>query len=374
MKVKVKIKMTGGNDKITKGQNASLIIASVLGVGILSLPRELAKSSGPDGAILIIIGTLISILLITIYTKLMLKFKGQTIVEIMDQILPKPITKIIEMIFVVYYLILAATIVRIFADVIKMFLLQNTPLEFIILSILLTIVYIVRKGIEGISRLVQVVLPLVIIPFFFLLLSLLMNLDFTNMYPLFRLNVMDILKGLKTVLFSFIGIDVILISTAYVNDTKKILRYNISAISFLGLIYLIIFIMVISQFGVEHTEDLLWPTLFLMKTIDIPGSFLENVHGVVIALWTFIILQILSIILILANIILSKSFKLKEIDFLSMSLLPIVYLLALFPENINEVYYYMGLFSNYLGTAITFIIPLSLFAISIFKKKGASKS
>lgn len=184
----------------------------------------------------------------------------------------------------------------------------------------------------------------------------------------------DIIRGLKVTLFSFIGMDIVLISMAYVEKPKKVLKYNISAIIFLGLIYLIIFIVVTCQFGMEQTKDLLWPTLFLMKTIDIPGSFLENIEGVVIGLWTFIVLQALSVILMQANIVLSKSFKLKEIDFLSIAIIPILYLLTLVPQNINEVYYYIGLFSNYLGTSVTFIIPFVLFGLSIFKKKGASKS
>ncbi|MGO1371721.1 MAG: GerAB/ArcD/ProY family transporter, partial [Senegalia sp. (in: firmicutes)] len=75
--------MTGGNDKITKGQSATLIIGSILGVGILTLPSELAKESGNSGIVMIILGTILSIFIITIFTKLMLKFESKTVVEIM---------------------------------------------------------------------------------------------------------------------------------------------------------------------------------------------------------------------------------------------------------------------------------------------------
>ncbi|MGO1370009.1 GerAB/ArcD/ProY family transporter [Senegalia sp. (in: firmicutes)] len=365
--------MTGGNDKITKGQSATLIIGSILGVGILTLPSELAKESGNSGMIMIIIGTILSIFIISIFTKLMLKFESKTVVEIMDELLPRPIAIIFESIFVLFYISSAAAVVRIFADIVKMFLLKETPLEVIIISMLLASVYIVRKGIEGIARLVQVILPIVIIPFALLLISLIPELDFQSVNNIMRFNTSDILKGLNVSLFSFIGMDIVLISMAYVEKPKKILKYNISVISFLGLIYLIIFIVVTCQFGIEQTRDLLWPTLFLMKTINIPGSFLENVEGVVIGLWTFIVIQSLCVILMQTNIILSKSFKLKEIDFLAVAIIPILYLLALVPQNINEVYYYIGLFSNYLGTSVTIIIPFILFGLAIFKKKGASK-
>lgn len=365
--------MIGGNDKITKGQNLSLIIASILGVGILSLPSQLAKSSGFNGIISIISGTIISILLVTMYTKLITRFKSKTIFEVIDEILPNPIAKIIDLLFILHYLITGAIIVRIFGDIIRMFLLRNTPLEVTILSLILAVSFITRKGIEPVARLAQIVLPLVVIPIFILFLSLIPELDFTNIYPVFQMNTVDILKGIKTTVFSFIGIEIVLVSTAYVKNTDKILKYNILSVIFLGIMYLVAFIVVISEFGKEQTEDLLWPTLLLMKTVDVPGAFLENVDGIIISLWTFISIQILSIVLIQSNIVLNKSFKLKEVDFLSMTLLPIMYLLALFPDNIDEVYYYIDLFSNYLGVVIILIIPLILFVFVVITKKGDNK-
>ncbi|WP_165442830.1 GerAB/ArcD/ProY family transporter [Senegalia massiliensis] len=365
--------MIGGNDKITKGQNFSLIIASILGVGILSLPSQLAKSSGFNGIIAIIIGTIISIILVIMYTKLMIRFKSKTIFEVIDEILPQPIVKIIDILFIFHYLISGAIVVRIFGAIIRMFLLRNTPLEITILSLILVVCYITRKGIEPIARLSQIVLPLVIIPIFILFLSLIPELDFTNIYPIFPINAIEILKGIRTTLFSFIGIEIILISTAYVKNTNKILKYNILSIIFLGIMYLSTFIVVISEFGRKQTEDLLWPTLLLMKTVDVPGAFLENVDGIIIALWTFISVQILSILLIQSNILLNKSFKLKELDFLSMPLLPLIYLLALVPDNIDEVYYYIDLFSNYIGVVIILIIPLIIFIFVVITKKGGNK-
>lgn len=362
--------MIGGNDKITKGQNFSLIIASILGVGILSLPSQLAKGSGFNGIIAIISGTIIMMILVIMYTKLMARFNSKTIFEVIDEILPQSIVKIIDILFIIHYLISAAIIVRIFGAIIRMFLLRNTPLEVTILSLILVVSFVIRKGIEPVARLSQIVLPLVIIPIFILFLSLLSELDFTNIYPLFQMNIGDILKGIKVTLFSFIGIEIVLISTAYVKDTNKILKYNVLSVIFLGIMYLATFVIVISEFGRKQTEDLLWPTLLLMKTVDVPGAFLENVDGIIIALWTFISVQILSIVLIQSNIALNKSFKLKEVDFLSMPLLPIIYLLALFPDNIDEVYYYIDLYSNYLGVTIVLIIPLILFSIVILRKKG----
>ncbi|MBS4537021.1 endospore germination permease [Clostridium sp. D2Q-11] len=367
--------MIGNNDKITKGQNAGLIIGSVFGVGILSLPSDLAKDFGSDGIMMLIIGSVLTILLVMIHTKLTLKFTGKTVVEIMDALIPKPIGVLFSIIFILFYIFSAASVVRISSEIVKMFLLQNTPLEVIIITMLISNVYIARKGIETIARLVQIIFPLAIIPFFILLLAIVPDLDFTNIYPIFQVGPMDIAKGIKVVMFSFIGTEIILISTAYLNDTKKVLRYNILSVVFLAVIYITIFIVVLTQFGRIQTMDLLWPTLFLMKTVDVPGTFLENVDGVVIGLWTFLTLQSLAIILMQGSVILSKSLKLKETNFMSMPLLPIIYILALVPENIAAAYEYIGLFSNYFGTAIAIVIPILLFSISLFKKKkGANKA
>ncbi|MBS4535138.1 endospore germination permease [Clostridium sp. D2Q-14] len=366
--------MIGGNDKITKGQNAGLVIGSVLGVGILSLPKDLADIAGPDGVFLLIIATIIIILLVIVHSKIALKFPGKTLVEIMNDTLPKPIALMFIFIFIFFYLGAAASVVRVFSEGIKMFMLSRTPLEVIIMTMLLTNVYIVRQGIEPIARIVQIVLPLAIIPFFLISLALIPDLKMTNMLPLFQIGIKEVFQGLKVAAYSFIGTEIILISTAYVKDTKNALKYNILSTVFLGFIYIFIFIIVVTQFGIKQTADLLWPTLFLMKTVDIPGAFLENVEGIFITIWTLIALQGLAVILIQESIVISKALKLKESNFISMPLLPVIYVLAVFPENIAEVYDYMNIFSNYLGTVVALGIPLVLFIVLLFKKKGTKKA
>lgn len=366
--------MIGGNDKITKGQQSGILFVAILGVGILSLPSSLAKEFGGDGIFMILLGLIISSILVTIITKLMTRHQGKTIVKIVEELLPKPLAKIVLVLFLIYFLFIPAYIIRIFSAVIKMFLLNNTPLEIIILTMFLVTAYLLRKGIESIGRIVELIIPIVIIPYFIILITLIPEVDFGNLLPLFQISFRDVIKGIPLIMFSFFGFETLLVTTAYVDRPNKLLRYNLLSIVSISIIYLIIFSMCMAQFGKVEMQHLLWPTLSLMKTVYVPGAFIENVDGIVIALWTFLILGNISTSFYTGTIILSKSLNLKEYKMLVLPLVPIIYLISLIADNIGYVYEYIDIFIKTVGVVVVVFIPIMLFVISLLKGKGNNKN
>lgn len=367
--------MIGSNDKITRAQNSGMIITQTIGVGILSLPRLLAEDFASDGFLLILIGGLVAALFLTILTKLLEKYKGEAVDEISERLLGKFFKEIILIIFVIYYVVVISYIVRIFAEVVKMFLLLNTPTEVIIMTMLLSLTYLVRKGIECIARIVQIVIPLVTIPVALLMLTILKDAELDNLLPFFQIGIGEIVKGIPLVLFSFLGYELIFFTTAFVDNNKKMLRYNLSAISFITTSYILVYFTTYVQFGKEEVKHLLWPTLSLMKTVDIPGAFLENIEGVVMGLWVLVVFANISPALFNGSLALSKIARNKEYKQFVLPLIPIIYILSLMPDNLAEVYEYIDIFTKYFGPSVAIFLPVFLFIVSLFKgKKGESRN
>lgn len=368
--------MLKGNDKISANQVMFILLTTIIGVGILSLPRSVVESASTDGWISIILGGILACIFTVISINLVKLFPGKTIMEFGRELASSPISNAITIFLFIYFVVFSAFEVRVFAEVVKMFLLHDTPTEIIIISMLLVSAYLIRGGIEGLARMAELILPIVIIPVLFLFLSLVPQLDFTNLLPLFRTNPIDIIKSVHVTFFSFMGYELILIITAYVKDTENLLKFNLLAISIVTFFYLAFFMVTLSRFGKNEMKHLLWPTLSLMKTIDLPGAFIENIEGIVMGLWVLVVFTTLSPLYYVSALILCKLFSLKEHKYFVLPIMPFIYILSLIPDNIALTYDLMEKFANYLGTFVVVILPTIYFIVALIKKrtKGAANN
>lgn len=361
--------MMGDNDKITNGQNMFVLIATMIGVGILSLPRSLVEEFGTDGWITIIWGGIIVSILTIIMTKLLQMYEGKTMVEIGRELVPTPIASIISILNAIRYIVASSYVVRIFAEVVKMFLLNNTPTEVVIISILLTSSYLARKGIESIGRIMQLIIPIVIIPLVLLLLPIMTEINIENALPIFRTNILDIMKGSRLIFFSYLGFEVITYTMPYIKKSKNSLKYSLMAVWSVTGIYTLTFFITLTRFGKDEMLHLLWPTLSLMKTIDIPGIFIENVEGIVMSLWVFMVFATIVTYHYFTALIVSKVTREKGSRHFVLPVVPIIYFLSLIPDNIAITYDYVDVFIKYVGTFTVVIVPIVYYLIAIFKNR-----
>lgn len=362
--------MDRNNDTIMSNQLFSILVIDVIGIGILSLPGTLTKNAGPDSLIVLVMGSLLFLIQALITQRLVTKFPRKTIIEITKTILFKPMGIFIGFLYFLYLLLVTSIIVRAFGEITKNFLLTKTPIEVVIISFLITAIYLVRSGIEPIARLSVIALPLAIIPAILVLLLAIPDLDFTAFLPVLHTPLSKLFKVLPQVFFSYIGFEIILILGLFVKDTHNIKKTSIKSIGLISIVYFIFTAITIARFGMEESKTLIWPVVSLFKSVDLPGTLLENVEVVIMSTWLLSIFMTVAIAYFGAVVLLSRILKSKEHNYLSIMLLPIIYALALIPENVAEVYDYMDMFSNYLGTVFAVIIPIVLLLISFFRRKS----
>lgn len=362
--------MNRNNDMITSDQLFSIIVTLIIGIGILSLPRALADKAGPDSLLIILVGSLLFLGLAIITVKLANKFPKSTIVEMGNELVGKPIGKILGLLYFIYLMGLIILEIRAFGAISKHFLLLSTPIEIIMITFLIASIYLVRSGIETISRMAVIILPLSLIPAMITLLITMPDLDVTNFLPILKTPPMDLLKAIPEVAFSFLGFEFILFIGFFVKDNKKIGKVSIWAIFTVTIVYFLTVFFTIGKFGIQETKNLVWPVVTVFKSIDIPGTILENVEVVIMGTWLLSIFMTVSITYFGAVFLLSRLLDSKEHNYLTIPLFPIIYILALIPENAAQVYDYLGMYSYISGTVFAIAIPILLFIISLFKKKA----
>ncbi|WP_273222416.1 GerAB/ArcD/ProY family transporter [Geosporobacter ferrireducens] len=367
--------MNRDNDVILSSQLSAILVMTIMGVGILSLPRMVVEEAGPDGLFLVLGGSIFALLAGWIIFLLVKKFPGETIVEFGNTLLGKFFGTVIALGFFGYLMILSAYEVRSFGEITKQYLLFETPIEVLAITILLGSVYTARSGIESIARMAEFLFPIITIISVLILLPIIPEIDYTQFYPIFRTPILKLIKGIPVVFFSFIGIELTLLYAAFVKETKKIGNAMLLTVGLVSFYYISIVFVVVARFGLVETTHIIWPTLEVFKTVDLPGAFIENLDAFIMSIWVIAVFMSLVSAYYGSALILSRIFKTKEFNFFVLPLLPIIYFLAFIPDNLIQLNDWIDIYSNYAGSFFMVLLPLLLLIISFFKKsKGGKKN
>lgn len=361
------------NDKVSNSQLWILIMLTVIGVGIFSIPRSVAETAGPDGWMTTILGGLIALLDYYIISRLARKFPGDTLVEIAKKVAGKYLGFLLTLIFWIYMVSIIAMTMRIFGEVVKMSLLTRTPVEVILISFIIVVFFLARGGIEPIVRFDEVAFPIIFFTIIFSFLFILPKSDFTNLLPAFRTPPRKIFLGAYQTTYAYGGFEFILLIIPFIKNPERIFRSGLPAFILTILIYLLVVILSIAKFGVESVKKLIWPTLIAIRSINIPASFIERLEGVIMTQWILFAFTTIAPFIYGAALIPSRLLGHKEFRHFCAMVLPVVYFVAMMPDNVVESYKYLDIITTYLGLPAVFIIPLLLLIVSAMRKIGVKK-
>ncbi|MCC5912044.1 MAG: endospore germination permease [Clostridiaceae bacterium] len=365
--------MYSNNDRVSYYQIINILVLTLIGVGILTLPRDLVEIASTDGWVILLGGGILAMGIAALHGYIVKSFPGKGYFEILCLTLTKPIAYLLTVFFIIYLIGTNGFLVRIFAEVVKVMLLPHTPIEMIIFAMLLTVIYLVREGLEPLGRLTNIIFPTSVIIVLILFGLTLGEVDTSNIRPILQTPPLQMLKALDIVIFSFLGFEMLLVFGAYIDKPQKATRIGPLAVGAVLIFYLLLNFSVLLNFGPAQTENLIWPTISVFKTIDLPGAFIENVEVAVMAIWVFTVFTTLDSFFLGITILLKDVCSTKEHNYFVLPVLPFIYFISMYSISIGDVYQDFGIFSDYTAYIILSIPLLILLVMAIkkvFKKDG----
>ncbi|MDR7869649.1 MAG: endospore germination permease [Tissierellaceae bacterium] len=349
--------------KISNIQIRALIVSTVVGVGVLGLPNQLANVMDKDGWIPIMLSAILIIPLLIIINKIFQDNPGKNYFEIGDQVLGKPIFTICLILYILYYVAVSAYIARLLGDLIKGFLLIRTPTRIIILMFLISISYVAISEIDVIARIAYITYPIAIIFGVLLVLLSIPGADFSNILPVFQSDLSKLPEGLRVGLFSFSGFEILLFAIPYAEEKEKVLKTSITAIIIVCILYVSLFFASLMQLSIKHVQLDPYPVLMIAKLIDLPGYFLQNLDGLVMAIWVIVIFSTIAPTFFATGKVFSKLFKTKSHTIFVLILIPVVYMVSVLPKSIVEMNEIMSRVVDYLSFVVILVIPLAILIV-----------
>ncbi|WP_409177939.1 endospore germination permease [Brevibacillus fortis] len=354
-------------------QLTSITINSMIGVGLLSIPRTSTVLLHQMGWLGLLVGVLVVFVAVAAIVYLGNQFSGLTCVEFMPQIFGAVPGGVCVFLFILYQLFNAGMVARLFGEVIVTSVLSNTPLEAIVVTLLLLVVFLCCHEIEAVARVNELLIPFLLLPAVLIPLVSFMNAEWNNLLPLHVESWKHVVKAGLDTYSVFTGYELLLVYFAFSIPGARLGMASITGVSVVFVVYVITVIAGIAVFGYEELQRMVWPSLELVKVTQREGWFLERFESAYLAIW------VSTVFTSIGNMFYATVFSLrrwlrKGIRFQRISAIVILgplFYLILVPQNIVELFAFSKLLIK-MGYIVTIIIPV-LLAITQFIRNKMNK-
>ncbi|MEH6945610.1 endospore germination permease [Bacillus sp. JJ634] len=273
------------NNKITLRQFILLIHGVQMGVGVLTLPRELAKKAGTDGWMVIIISWFLATMASLIIIQIMKKYPNGTILDLLTHYFGKWVRRVATIIFALYFALLAHVIFIREALFIQAWILPRTEVYILILLLSIPSYQIARKNIVILGRYSEFV-------FFMTLWTLIIYLiplkyaQWLHLLPVLKEGWVPILTTVKTAIFSFIGFEIAFFLYPFLQKKEKASMGVVIANTLSLLAFLMITIGAFAFYSPDEITIYNEPAIEMLKVLEF--KFIERLEIVFFSFYLFV--------------------------------------------------------------------------------------
>lgn len=348
--------------RISSLQLFLLILGFLFGSTVILNPATSARS---DGWLVILIGGAGGTLLMLLYASISLLNPSKTLVDILRYRFGRFIGNIISILYIWYFIHLASLVLRNFGSFIISTTYPQTPLEVIIITFMLVILYSLNSGIEVMGRVAEIIVPAVPVIAILISLGILTVHDFTAFFPILANGISPVLKAsLNLLTFPYGEAVAFLMIFPYLNKRENLKKVSIlSALSSVVLFLFIFFrdIIVLGSHFIDSATFVPHLTSVLIPSINLEPLFDINLTiggGVKVAVCLYAATNVLNQILRAGDY---RKFTTP------LALFCIVLSIWAY-ENVFEMFHWAEKIWPYYSLPFQLFIPLILLVLSLIKR------
>ncbi|MDQ8733607.1 endospore germination permease [Paenibacillus sp. LHD-38] len=358
--------------QITVIQAAAILVSTIIGVGVLALPLFAVQAADSGAPLVTLLGLLLAFVGLFLITVLGMRFPNQSVIQYSENIIGKGLAWIGSAFIIAFFAILTSLTAREFGEVVVTSVLRSTPVEVTVIVMLLLAAISTRNNITTFAYIHTFYFPLLLVPALLIVALSLKNAEMINLLPVWGNEPKKMLKGIVTIAALFQGSFVLTAVIPAMKKPEKAMKASIWGLLIAGGLYFVIVVAAVGVFGAEEIKQLLWPTLELAKATSLPANILERLDAAFLAVWVTAVFTTLFSSYFLTIYSINKLFRLRDHKLFSYFILPIVFVMAMLPQNIVQMYEIIENVGRF-GLYITIVYPGLLLFVSILRKKRGAR-
>ncbi|EOC99879.1 GerAB/ArcD/ProY family transporter [Caldisalinibacter kiritimatiensis] len=357
---------------LTNRQIAFILFGTIVGYGVIGLPKTAAERVGTEGWIPLLLATVVAVGITYIITYLGYVHENKTIFEYGQILVGKTLTYFIVLLYIIYFFVIFSMLTRISTEVVKLTILLKTPDWALVLIFYLIIYYAVTKGLLIIARINELYGIIIIIGILFIHLGIFTQGKLINIRPLFGGQpIQTYLNSTLYLIIPFLGMEVLTFIPINRKANKNIFKYISIIIGSIGILYILIVESCISVIGIEdivHYKDAVMATV---RRVNIKYlEFLQRLDGIFLITWIMSIFCTISVFAYGTAFLINSWFPKLNYKRVVFIILLLSFIILQIPNSINQVESIIT-YIGYLGAFVAIFIPILLLIIT--KVKGYDK-
>ncbi|MGG1514148.1 endospore germination permease [Paenibacillus oryzisoli] len=308
---------------------------TVYGTIFFTLPRILAQAAGHTGWLSILIGSLLSVPMIWLISRVGGAMDEKNLIGHALHVFGPVIGRLFALLLLLPLLLVSAMTVRIISELFVALLLPETPLELIILMLLLLRCYLIKDGMRAVAQWGEIVLPGVVLLMAVLFTLSLNDVELQRITPYFTSSFSDVFRGSLGICSLFSEMILLLFIYPSIKHKHHMFRIMLWCVVVVTLLFEVTFFLTLGTYGSAYTQRLTFPVVEMIKDIDI-FEFIEHLESPFIAAWVFINVTKGSFTLYASCVGFQEWFGTQTHRSLIVPMAVIVFYCALIPGNIYQ--------------------------------------
>jgi spore germination protein (amino acid permease) len=350
-----------------KWEAVTLLINLICTKIFLYFARMTVEDAGTAGWILTIYICLLSLFLYIFLVRFMGKFEGKDLIDIAGIAGGRTIRMITGLIVTITLFYLTTTVLREFAEDMKIISLPASPISYIMIIFILGVITGSFLGIEAIMRYHAIIVPIIATGFLIIILGVIPKMDLTNVLPILGNGAYDIFgKGFFKV--SVFGeLLILFLLPPFLGSHKNVKTVGFVAIGFSSLFLISGSLSYILTFPYPSNLESFLPIYQLSRLINL-GRFFQRIEAVFLFIWAMAAFIYLTAVFYFMVYTFAKTAGLKYMRPLILPFGILVFSAAFIPRNLMAVVGMNIQFFSKTAWLVTFVFTGAILVIANFRK------
>lgn len=360
------------NAEITSGQCAKILYLFALGSAALILPTSITAIAKQDGWMSMLLAGPFNYFILIALLALADRFPNLSLAQYAERVLGVWGGKIITLLYIFFFLLLSALVLRNISDFMNLSVLPLTPEWFIDSTFMIVVIYGVYLGIETIARTGEILFTWGMFVIVIVTFSLFNQFDFHNFEPFLYEGWERPIKGVYPILGFPIGEFVfmtMIFPLVREKDRKKLRKSLKLSAMLITVISVLITVFLVGVMGVDEASRSPFAVYDMAKNINIE-EILVRVEILVAMVWIGTVFMKLALCVYVLTVITAQMLKLSTYRTLILPYAVIIVPLSLivYRNAAHAKEFAMSVWTIY-SLFQGFILPLLLLVIAIIRGK-----
>lgn len=352
-------------------QLAIVVFVTCVGAQIMLSPRALIEKAGHGAGFGVMIGGILFYSAVCLMLILAKQYPDETIVEYAPRLFGKVGGTIIVFWFNLLFFLQVAEIFSGLGKIITFYMFDRTPPEVVVLTMLVVCTYCALQDWGTILRVQQFMFFIAYTILIIVWMASILNFQPDNLLPLWPVKVKAVIGGGLSTWSMYAGYECVLLLMPLVYRQVRLgslLKIMGGTFGCLTLIFLMVIVIIIGVLTVDGAKNLLYPALIVIRSVELPGTFIERLENYLLIAWIPVVFDTLAAMMFFMGQVCMRHWRHADHRPWILLLAPMLYVGCTLLEN-QQVYDVVSNITMWLGLGFSFVVVPACLAMSWWQKR-----